>query len=345
MRRQLIVFLFCTIFSLLGTGYLLSLWPPKAEPVEIFQPVVTAPNVREQPEPVPNEPTSRYITSSPCECDGDRLLYLADPWIRGSEVVELQKILQKSGEKVSGIDGVFGPETAQAVKKFKVKHGLPANDRVDLETWRTLADQALPVAGTKTPPPPGEVRIYVNLSERKLTVYSDEIPYKSYPIAAGKPETPTPVGYFKITSKEKWGEGFGTRWMQIDVRYGKYGIHGTNKPWSIGGFESHGCIRMHNRHVEEIFEWVKIGTRVHIDQGPWGELGGRPTLRFGVKGTAVVTVQRRLAELGYYTIWVDGIYGRGSIEAVKKFQAEYGLKATGVVDQATYDALGLIYFE
>ena len=41
-------------------------------------------------------------------------------------------------------------------------------------------------------------------------------------------------------------------------------IHGTNDPDSIGQFASWGCIRMHNRHVLDLYDRVKEGTRVVI---------------------------------------------------------------------------------
>ena len=76
---------------------------------------------------------------------------------------------------------------------------------------------------------------------------------KEYKIAGGKPSTPSPLGTWEITEKEKnWGKGFGTRWMALNVPWGKYGIHGTNKPLSIGGSASLGCIRMHNNDVEDL---------------------------------------------------------------------------------------------
>jgi lipoprotein-anchoring transpeptidase ErfK/SrfK len=45
---------------------------------------------------------------------------------------------------------------------------------------------------------------------------------------------------------------------------GEYAIHGTNSPGSIGGFVSHGCIRMHNRHVLDLYARVGIGTTVVV---------------------------------------------------------------------------------
>lgn len=43
-----------------------------------------------------------------------------------------------------------------------------------------------------------------------------------------------------------------------------YGIHGTNKPSSIGKAVSNGCIRMYNKDVIELFNIVPIGTVVKI---------------------------------------------------------------------------------
>ena len=45
---------------------------------------------------------------------------------------------------------------------------------------------------------------------------------------------------------------------------GKYGIHGTNKPKSIGGFVSYGCIRMYNEDVMDLYARVGVGTRVLV---------------------------------------------------------------------------------
>lgn len=41
-----------------------------------------------------------------------------------------------------------------------------------------------------------------------------------------------------------------------------YRIHGTDAPWTIGRNVSRGCVRMHNQHVMELFENVRIGSRV-----------------------------------------------------------------------------------
>ena len=122
-------------------------------------------------------------------------------------------------------------------------------------------------------------KIVINLAGRSLALYDGETKIRLYPIAIGKPSSPTPVGYYKICSKDKnptWTDPsnyknvipsgpnnpLGYRWMQI---YGNYGIHGTNNPKSIGNFVSNGCIRMWEENVEELFELVEIGTPVEIN--------------------------------------------------------------------------------
>jgi lipoprotein-anchoring transpeptidase ErfK/SrfK len=45
---------------------------------------------------------------------------------------------------------------------------------------------------------------------------------------------------------------------------GNYAIHGTNNPRSIGGFVSHGCIRMYNEDIMALYRRVPIGTEVVV---------------------------------------------------------------------------------
>lgn len=45
---------------------------------------------------------------------------------------------------------------------------------------------------------------------------------------------------------------------------GNYAIHGTNNPASVGHFVSHGCIRMYNQDVMELYRYTRIGTPVVV---------------------------------------------------------------------------------
>jgi lipoprotein-anchoring transpeptidase ErfK/SrfK len=45
---------------------------------------------------------------------------------------------------------------------------------------------------------------------------------------------------------------------------GEYAIHGTNNPGSIGGFVSHGCVRMYNNDILDLYGRVGLGTKVVV---------------------------------------------------------------------------------
>jgi lipoprotein-anchoring transpeptidase ErfK/SrfK len=51
----------------------------------------------------------------------------------------------------------------------------------------------------------------------------------------------------------------------LTLRGGEYAIHGTNRPQSIGGFVSYGCIRMYNSDIRKLYQLVSIGTPVIVE--------------------------------------------------------------------------------
>jgi lipoprotein-anchoring transpeptidase ErfK/SrfK len=46
----------------------------------------------------------------------------------------------------------------------------------------------------------------------------------------------------------------------------EYAIHGTNRPGSVGGFVSYGCIRMYNSDIMDLYRRVSVGTTVVVTQ-------------------------------------------------------------------------------
>ncbi|MEV3098568.1 L,D-transpeptidase [Paenibacillus larvae] len=67
----------------------------------------------------------------------------------------------------------------------------------------------------------------------RLWVLVDGKRIKQFPVGLGKQKTPTPIGEFTVINKYKnWGSGFGTRWIGLNVPWGIYGIHGTNRQLS-----------------------------------------------------------------------------------------------------------------
>ncbi|AEM74209.1 LOW QUALITY PROTEIN: ErfK/YbiS/YcfS/YnhG family protein [Caldicellulosiruptor acetigenus 6A] len=188
--------------------------------------------------------------------------------------------------------------------------------------------------------------IYVSIDDSRLYVFKEGILYKSYPISPGKPSTPTPVGTFKIISKDYWGEGFGGRWMGLNVRYGKYGIHGTIYESYIGAHVSKGCVRMLNKDVKELFSYIPIGTTVIVSEGLYGEFrNGFRTIYPGDTGEDVMAVQRRLQELGFYSGSIDGKYGAALEYAINLFQKKNKLSVTNKITPYLLRKMGFYLFE
>lgn len=127
-------------------------------------------------------------------------------------------------------------------------------------------------------------RIVVSLTDRKLAVIEDGRILRIYDVAIGAPSTPTPAGTFRVVTRVEnpaWYQPgkvvppgpknpLGPRWIGLDRK--GYGIHGTNSPRSIGGAKSHGCIRMRNADVAELFEWVTVGDVVELRAEPLPDL-------------------------------------------------------------------------
>ena len=186
--------------------------------------------------------------------------------------------------------------------------------------------------------------ILVDLTEERLYLIDVEnnVILKKYSVASGKITTPSPVGTWKVVNMHKWGGGFGTRWIGLNVPWGKFGIHGTNKPGTIGSEASHGCIRMLNKDIEELYEYVEMGMKVNIYAGPNGPFEkGLRTIKPGDRGSAVLEVQKKMKDKGYYPGSLDGIYGDGMKQYVIKFRKDNNLKTSHDIDYEFYKKLGI----
>lgn len=118
--------------------------------------------------------------------------------------------------------------------------------------------------------------IIVDKSQNILTLKSNEEIFKVYPVATGL-DNCTPVGTFTIVNKivdPVWYTEdamvpsgspkniLGTRWIGLSIQH--YGIHGSTDPSGIGKQVTAGCVRMHNKDVEELYTIVPTNTEVVI---------------------------------------------------------------------------------
>lgn len=89
--------------------------------------------------------------------------------------------------------------------------------------------------------------------------------------------------------------------MGLNVPWGDFGIHGTLDPYSVGWASSHGCIRMNNDDIAELYKFIPYGTKVVIINGQYGDFGsGFRNLKSGMYGSDVRRIQKRLKELGFF---------------------------------------------
>lgn len=202
---------------------------------------------------------------------------------------------------------------------------------------------AVIVGASQTPNP---YLIYIDCQEAILYLLKDGKMEKSYPCAPGKKSTPSPIGNWKIVNKDRWGEGFGGRWLGLNCPWGKFGIHGTIYPNSVGRSSSHGCIRMFSDDVKELYDIVPYGTKVIIVNGPYGDFGvGFRNLEPGMYGSDVMRIQVKLKEEGMYEGGIDGKYGEGMKSAVHAYQKKYNMFITNTISAKMQESMGFILME
>lgn len=119
--------------------------------------------------------------------------------------------------------------------------------------------------------------ILINLTTNQLSFFENGNYIGTFPVTTGRNSTPTPEGTFCIINKYKNKEyhrkkipggapnnPLGTRWLGLNEK--EYGIHGTNREGTIGRRESNGCIRMHDRDIQWLYDRVTLQTKVIISR-------------------------------------------------------------------------------
>jgi len=164
------------------------------------------------------------------------------------------------------------------------------------------ASPAPPAPGA-TPPlatPPaasGQRALVLDRRKRLLTLLENGQALRRFPVAVGMPGWETPVGSFKVINKTEnpiWEHPergthtpagptnpLGSRWIgfhqdcqgrrgwdgeqMLDVKGCVVaGFHGTPHRWTVGQALSHGCVRLYDEDVRQVFEFVSVGTPVTV---------------------------------------------------------------------------------
>ncbi len=126
------------------------------------------------------------------------------------------------------------------------------------------------------------LRLEISLSRRQLTLFQGKIPMKRYPVAIGRAGWETPVGQYQVKQMIRdpaWKNPFtgivipggdpenplGRYWIGFWTDGKNWiGMHGTPTPKSVGRAASHGCVRMFNKDIADVFQQVIPGTTITV---------------------------------------------------------------------------------
>ncbi|NER79171.1 MAG: L,D-transpeptidase [Leptolyngbya sp. SIO1D8] len=126
-----------------------------------------------------------------------------------------------------------------------------------------------------------QTKLVIRLESRQLELYEADELVKQYDIAVGQDEWETPIGHFVVLDMRHnplWqhpitGEAvstgpdnpLGSRWIGFAFDSGYHiGIHGTNQEELVGQAVSHGCVRMRDHEIQELFDQLAIGTPITV---------------------------------------------------------------------------------
>ena len=245
---------------------------------------------------------------------------------RGTEVKELQKALLSLGFDPNGTDGKFGSGTKAAVKAYQKSRGLTADGKAGNITLSLLYSEVDSGASSGS-----------SSSEEATSTNPNTLKYGSSGSRVKELQN----------NLKKLGYSVGT----VDGKFGAatkravIAFQSTNglTPDGLAGAQTLAMITAKVQALETSSPSTdnssSSSTGSSSGSSDTTTSGLTRTLRRGYTGSDVTKVQNRLKELGYYTGKVDGVYGLGSMAAVKAFQEKNGLTADGLAGTKTFEKL------
>jgi L,D-transpeptidase ErfK/SrfK len=210
----------------------------------------------------------------------------------GCALVLISKIA--GAQSVDGAAALVGGQTSYEVKAgdtigaIGARHGVARATLIEMNRltspFALSPGQSLVIDNTHIAIANPQVNVTINIAQRLLVLAEGER-VRAFPITVGRRSWPTPVGAFTILTKETdpvWdvplsiqremaqqgkpvitrmeaspANPLGRHWLGLSLP--GLGIHGTNAPFSIYAFASHGCIRMHPDDIAALFARVEAG--------------------------------------------------------------------------------------
>lgn len=220
---------------------------------------------------------------------------------RGSMISDMQVRLQAAGYLKGGIDGVYGADTTNAVKAFQKAKGIPVSGAIDEMTYSALRN-----VDSSSP---------------------------SYESSGGEEGSSASRG----ASLYIIGDS-GSEVSSIQRKLKKMGYLDGSVDGIYGGDTASAVKAFQDDEGLSTTGMVDGDTLARITS-EYAAQSGETVLSPGDSGKKVIRLQNKLLLHGYNPGSVDGVYGEGTAEAVRRLQAEENLARTGIADDDVWDRL------
>lgn len=260
------------------------------------EPAEVAPS-ETSPEFVPTEPSSdaaigpQDVTAVPL----DELFEQYDEKLQAGEVLAAHRILSEAywkrradrGELVERLDRSAATIFFQSQPHFVEPYLIEPGDRLEQiaehykVTWEYLSklnrvDPKRIQAGRRLKVVRGPFSAVVEVDDFSITVHLQGYYVRRFPVGVGRDRS-SPIGRFAVLNKvvnpqytdpdgrviagDDPANPLGERWIDLG---NSYGIHGTIEPDSIGHAASRGCIRLNDKDVVNVYDFLRVGSEVVI---------------------------------------------------------------------------------
>lgn len=291
----------------------------------------------------------------------------------GDAVTELQNMLVDAGYLARTVDGEYGSTTREAVSLFQKDHGLPVTGKADDRTSARIRNAAgkgyrngggivyargnrgeevlqiqekLKEAGAL----PGDADgVYGEDTYRAVRKYQkdrgipisgaiDEMTYSALNGENGKDEEDSRRSYGPyLYARGDHGDEVSS--IQRKLQLMGYlediadGVYGGNTEAAVRDFQNDHGLSLSGAVDRKTLDRLNTEYSSHT---------GRFQLARGDTGQKVIRLQNKLLLHGYDPGTVDGIYGAGTEEAVRRLQEQESMESTGVADSNVWERLNSV---
>lgn len=259
----------------------------------------------------------------------------------GDLVTEVQQQLKQLGYYTGSITGTYDNATLTAVKSFQKKNSLSADGACGAKTQEALFSADAVSSGATARP--------------AATPQPTPSPVPTYQVPTAQVQRGSTGDNAKLVQQRLKELGYYTG--RVDGKFGSGSVNALKAFQMKNGLESDGIAGSGTYAL--LFSYlakpaVEVPTLAPVTATPKPTPSPTPApqyptnitksnvtlIREGTTGTAVLLLQQRLTELGYYTASMDSVCRTVDVSAIRLFQQKNGLEADGV---AGYETQKLLY--